>query len=162
MHDAWKTTMGKLAILTPDTADLFTAPIANSVISSSSSLKRLLLRRGVPSVGLIGAVLLSIPLLSPKSAVGIDATNLSTKLSTNALDPPDKIADSADCIPVPLVLLARGCQGDGGVGCVEQVICPQPKVLIGTMVFFWQEDVPTCTQNNSYKKYGATMMWIWY
>jgi hypothetical protein len=38
------TTTGKLAILTPGAANLFTAPIANSIISSSPSLKRLLLR----------------------------------------------------------------------------------------------------------------------
>ncbi len=60
------TTTGKLAISTPCAANLFTAPIANSVISSSPSLKRLLLRRGVQSVWLMGAALLSIPSLSPK------------------------------------------------------------------------------------------------
>ncbi len=45
----------------PCAADLFTAPIANSSISSSPSLNRLLLRREVPSVGLMKAALLSIP-----------------------------------------------------------------------------------------------------
>ena len=61
---------------------------------------------------------MSIPSLSPKSIVASDATNLSTKLSTNALDPMDEIADSANRIPVPLVLLARGCRGGGGFeGC---------------------------------------------
>jgi hypothetical protein len=135
VHDV-STTTGKPAILTPGTADLFTAPIANSIISSSPSLKRLLLRSGVPSVGLTGAALLSIPSLSPKLAVASNATNLSKKLLTNALDPPDGIANSANHIPVPLVLLARGYRGDGGPGGVERVICPRPKVLIGTMVFF--------------------------
>jgi hypothetical protein len=63
-----------------------------------------------------GAALLSILSLSPKSAVATNATNLLTKLSTNELDPPDKTANSSYCIPVPLVMLARGCQGDGGSG----------------------------------------------
>jgi hypothetical protein len=126
----------KLAILTPGTANLFTAHIANSIISSSPSLKRLLLRRGVPSVGLRGAALLSIPSLSPKLAVGSDATNLLIKLSTNTFDLPDKFTDSTNCILLPLILLVRGCGGGWGFGGVKRVIYPQPKVLIGTIVFF--------------------------
>jgi hypothetical protein len=44
----------------------------------------------------------------------------------------------------------RGVAGGGrGLGGVEQVICPQPKVLTGSIVFFWQDDVRTSMHNNS-------------
>jgi hypothetical protein len=36
----------------------------------------------------------------------------------------------------PIGIVGKGLWGDRGLGGVEQVICPRPKVLIGTMLFF--------------------------
>jgi hypothetical protein len=49
----------------------------------------------------------------------------------------------------PINVVDERVQGYWLGGSVGGIICLQPKVLIGTMVFFQQDDVRTCMQNNS-------------
>ncbi len=53
-------------------------------------------------------------------------------------------------------------RGEGGGGC-GGVICPQPRVSMGTQVFFLRwHDSQWSTHHTSNKKYGTHMMLIWY
>ncbi len=46
-------------------------------------------------------------------------------------------------------------------GSVGGVICPQPEVLIGTMGLWCHNDEQWLRGNNSYNKYGVTMILRW-
>jgi hypothetical protein len=49
------------------------------------------------------------------------ATTVNLALSTSAFSPPDKFANSTNCIPVPSMLLMRGCKGVGWEGVWEEL-----------------------------------------
>jgi hypothetical protein len=53
----------------------------------------------------------------------------------------------------------RGGRGGGGCG---EVICPRPRVSMGTLGFCGWHDSQWLPHNNSNKKYDTHMMLIWY
>jgi hypothetical protein len=67
------------------------------------------------------------------------STTVDLALSTCAFSKPDKFSDSNASIPLPSMLLKRGCKGIGWEGVWE--ICPRPEVLIGTMGLWCHKDV---------------------